>query len=112
MAGLLVDENGLLVPGNIDLNKRPIVKNKDGSISTVRSMSFNSNGYEVLVPTISDSGRVWSEKEAIDNYYKTGKHLGVFIDPKAATKYAIRLHEDQARQYLPNPAGLLPATAP
>lgn len=90
---------GLLEAGNIDLYNRPRVRNADGSISTVRSMSFNSDGREVLVPTVSDDGRILTEDEAISLFERTGRHLGMFDTPEHATAYAERLHEDQARLY-------------
>lgn len=91
--------NGLLEPGNIDLTKRPVVKNADGSISTVRSMSTNIDGQEVLIPTVSDDGKILDDDAAVDLYMKTGKHLGKFSSPDAATSYAETLHQDQEKLY-------------
>jgi hypothetical protein len=94
--------HGLLAPGNIDLWDRPVVTNPDGSISTVRSASFNVDGSEVLVPTVAHDGSgLLSDRAALDQYYSSGKHLGVFDSPTAADSYAKRLHELQAEQYLP-----------
>ena len=90
---------GLLEQGNIDLTKRPVVRNQDGTISTVRSMSTNIDGQEVLLPTVSDDGRIMSDDEAINTYMKTGRHLGKFATPEAATQYAEQLHNDQEQMY-------------
>lgn len=97
--------SGLLDPGNIDLNNRPVVKNADGSVSTVRSMSFGENGREVLIPTVAaDGSRILSDQEAIDQYRRSGQFLGRFDTPENATAYAQQLHQSQARQYAPRPA--------
>ena len=88
--------------GNIDLYARPQVKMPDGKTATVRSMSFNDGSKEVLVPTVSDDGRIMTDDEAIDNYYKTGKYLGKFNTVDEANKYAEQLHNEQDRYYNKN----------
>jgi len=90
--------SGLVEPGNIDINKRQVVKNADGTISTERSMSFEEDGIEVLVPTVFD-GKHHSDEEAIQHYRETGEHLGKFSTPEAANKYAQSLHQRQDAVY-------------
>lgn len=90
----------MLEKGNIDLTKRPVVKNSDGTISTVRSMGFrDTDGKEVLIPTVHPEGRIMGDDEAITHYRKTGQHLGKFKTPQESDSYAQSLHEDQAKLY-------------
>ena len=91
--------NGLVKPGNIDIDKRPVVKNKDGSISTVSSISIGVGDGEVLIPTISPDGRRLSTPQAIERYQKTGEHLGIFNSVEAADAYAKSLSKRQGKHY-------------
>lgn len=105
-------QSGLIVPGNIDLSNRPRVPNQDGSISTVRSLGVNIDGREVLIPTVV-GGRVVSDDEAIREYKRTGKHLGIFSSPEASTAFGQRLHESEASKLSsPMPTQTYSITAP
>jgi hypothetical protein len=91
--------------GNIDLYNRPKVKNKDGSVSTVYSMSFQNNkGQNVLIPGVERTGKgLLHQKQAQEQYGRTGEHLGKFKTPEAADKYAERLHKNQEKAYMTRP---------
>jgi len=88
---------GLLQPGNIDLAAQPRVFH-DGQVSTVASRSFRDDqGREVLIPTVAaDGSRMLSDKEAWEQYRRTGKHLGMFESPETADIYAEQLHNEYA----------------
>lgn len=85
--------------GNIDLAKRPVVKNPDGTVSTVRTIGVNIDGVETLIPTVSDDGRILSDDEAVAVYRKTGQHLGKFDNPDDASVFAEKLHQAQSAMY-------------
>ncbi len=88
----------VLEPGNIDLNNRPPVRNPDGSVSTVRSISIDDDdGSTVLIPTVV-GGRVVPNEHAINHYMQTGEHLGKFANSDAADAFAQQLHESEARR--------------
>jgi hypothetical protein len=92
---------GLLKPGNLDLNQRPTVRNPDGSISTVRTISVTDDqGRAYLLPTVIGD-KVVSNEEAIAHWKQTGEHLGYFDTEDSANAYAQALHEAQAQQYGP-----------
>lgn len=113
--GCLVSSPKPIVPGNIDLNKRPVRKNQDGSISTVKSASFGlPGGREVLLPQIVGkpfnpllpngvtndlSAPPFTKQAPLLEFQKSGKHLGIFKNASDASKYAIALHKAQAKLY-------------
>lgn len=65
-------------------------------------MSFGTDEGEVLIPTVVN-GRVVSDEQAIAEYRRTGRHLGIFRTPEEATAYARRLHDQQEQQYVRRP---------
>lgn len=96
----------ILEYGNINMLNRPRVVNTDGSISTVRSISFsirNTDGgrnriLHILIPTVHDDGYIMTDERAIKLFKKTENHLGIFATKKDINRYAVMLHDmEQAR---------------
>lgn len=91
---------GMVAPGNLDLYDRPAVKNPDGSLSSLYSSSRSegdSSGnspYETLVPGVTEQGKRVEPDQGWQNYQRTGRNLGTFIDVPSADRYAEQLHLD------------------
>jgi GNAT superfamily N-acetyltransferase len=101
---------GQTQPGNVDLFGQPKVKNPDGSTSTVDSIGVNIDGQELLLPTVTPDGRHFrTAQEAIDEYKRTRRHLGVFATQAAADAAGQQLHEDYAAGKFERRPGTPPA---
>ena len=89
--------------GNIDLTDRNTgLYDSEGNIMTVKSISFEEDGKEILIPTIVKKNGKWVElstKDAIAWYHKTGEYLGKFNSIAEANAYAEQLHLDQEKMY-------------
>lgn len=83
---------GLKIPGNLDLNNRPVVHNSEGSVSTELSFSKGTDKGEVLVPQVVN-GKMLDQKDAWHHYLQTGEHLGIFDSPENANAYAEKVHQ-------------------
>lgn len=90
--------------GNIDLSKRKPVELADGSQATIRSISVNIEGLEILIPTIGPNGEDWDPDTdkgldaAIEHYFQTGQHLGKFKTVDEAVAYGDWLHDREAER--------------
>ena len=103
---------GLVTPGNIDLANRPIVKNADGTTSTVKTATFGiDGGRTVLLPTIVNGAPV-SNADAFKHYEQTGEHMGIFQNEDAAEQYDKALHNQMGWNGAPgSPQAAWQATA-
>ena len=85
-------------PGSVDLYRQPEVPNDDGTTSTVDSRSYNFDGVEVLLPSVTPDGRhLRTDAEIVNEYLTTGRHLGKFGTVAEANAAAETLHDDYAR---------------
>lgn len=102
---------GLIEKGNIDTSNLPVVRNPDGTVSTVSTIGVGiDGGREVVIPTIINGRRV-SDEEAREHFFKTGQHFGIFDSVKAANEFAQKLHEQEAQRVVKKADGglMLPA---
>jgi hypothetical protein len=81
------------------------------------AIPFDENGTSVLVPTFAPDGSELDETTAIEQYKKTGKHLGKFDTPANANSHIEKLLQDReiasgARLGAPIPLDDLEPAAP
>lgn len=75
----------------LDFEIRNRVTNPDGSVSTIKTMSFNDGTGEILIPTVVEN-RLLSEEDAIRHYEETGESFGTYGSVEDADKMAQYLH--------------------
>lgn len=92
--------NLLVEPGNIDLTKRKVVHNPDGTISTEQSIGIGTPKGEAIIPTIDPTGHKMDNQTAVDLYQISGQHMGIYKTPQAADVAATQIHEQQAQRYM------------
>jgi hypothetical protein len=96
--------DGQMEAPSFDFRAQPIVKNADGSVSTIRSFSIERDGREILLPSIAEDGRSFDvntqegRDAAVKEYESTGRHLGIYSGPDAATAAAERFHKLEERR--------------
>ena len=85
-------------PATIDTSRLPAVRNPDGSDSTVRSITIESDGKFFNIPTVI-GGKVVDNASAIADWKKhPDKHLGIFTNQGSALADAEVLHQREARR--------------
>lgn len=107
---------GMLAPGTIpNLYNRPVTASpagpngiSPGNWSTTYSKTLTAQEAPALQPVLSKygkdaavllptvvNGKFLTDREAIDQFLRTGQHLGIFDKWQSAEPYATALHESQ-----------------
>lgn len=76
----------------------PVIRYKDPDsgkteFGTVRTISFEEDGKEVVIPTIVN-GKLLTPQQAIEHYHKTGESFGKYDSIEEADRIARMLHEE------------------
>jgi hypothetical protein len=64
-------------------------------VATVFSTGVGFDDGTYLLPRVSQAGELLSQEGAIEEFLRTGQHLGIFDSPEASTAYGKRLSEAQ-----------------
>jgi hypothetical protein len=85
---------GLLERGNLNPYERQIMHNIDG-ISTLRTTILGTDKGYLLLPSVTPTGQLLqTPQEIMDQYRRTGQHLGIFDSPQNADAYDRQLHQN------------------
>src|SRR6516165_9823759 len=86
---------GRVVAPNLDINRRPVIQNQDGSISTFRGTTVEQDGVHYVVPGMTDTQPL-SLEQSKAQFQNTGQHFGGFASEDEAQAFAKALHEGNA----------------
>jgi len=84
--------------GTLDPASQPIVRNSDGTASTVRTIGIEVDGNHVLIPTVSPDGTILTDEQAIDMFRSSGRHLGVFSSREESDAAGRSLSQQESRR--------------
>jgi hypothetical protein len=100
IGAMSLPSRGMIRAGNIDLRNRPIIHNKDGSVSTLRAFTVQDDqGHTILLPSVDANGKPLSMPEARRYWQARGQSLGVFDTEANAEAYESTMHDLLAEQY-------------
>lgn len=100
---LKVDDNisfDSSVMSSINTASRKPIKLSNGEIELFKPMAFRNSGKVVVVPMITDGGKLLTESGSINKYFETGMHLGIFDNMVEAK---MRIEELEKQKYKENP---------
>tara|TARA_R110000803_G_scaffold4054_6_gene13887 strand:- start:564 stop:2468 length:1905 start_codon:yes stop_codon:yes gene_type:complete len=85
---------GMVTDMNIDLNNRKPIRNEDGTISTVKSITVTVDDKFALIPTVWSDGKTskyMTEEAAIKYFQLSGEHLGIYESSEQADASAEKI---------------------
>ena len=97
----------MIEPPTDEIWDRPKVQNEDGTYSTAESITididYKGQPASVVIPTVYD-GKHHTEEEAIERFFKTKLHFGIFKadNPKIVEEYSINVHNAQEEYVFKN----------
>jgi len=77
----------------INVDSLPSTKMPDGSVVSIRPITFEHEDMFVVIPTITESGELLSDSQAITKFLKSNWHLGKFGESRSAERYASLLKD-------------------
>ncbi len=87
--------------GNINLNKRKVIADKNGGFVTEKPTVVKDNDKWVILPTViygSEAGR----DKAKEHYSNTNEHLGKFDTKQGAYNMMSKINKRQEKYYIPD----------
>lgn len=92
---------GMVVPPTMDPAMNHNAINPNGDVSTIRTIGINVDGLETVIPTITPDGQFLTNAEAIEQFRRTGRHLGMFRTRQQADEYGQQLHQQEQQRIGP-----------